>query len=151
MKNIYHLQYLTKLYQNFGALECDFLHFGIYDPLYQNALPHIPEYKHADLSEMCSSYLRKPTKCASKVSLLESVTLVPFHRPQTTNPFWRDLASLTTAVERQLIYVARLLKQWTTPTRLFMQGINYCLEEFWFMFVRKHRKPTRLDLCISEV
>jgi hypothetical protein len=130
-------------------------------PKYTASRPRIQTQWHYKC--VISPYL---TKCASRLILIDSGTLVPFHAPQlrplfggryhfgyysgmTTNwptsDSWFTSCCCTRNGPRQHVYVCR--------TWIFVYQ-NYCLEESWLMFMTKQmrriikKKTIRLELCI---
>ena len=123
-----------------NATFCIFVHTNPV-PKYNSLRPITQTHWHIK-NVFISPYL---TKCANKIILLDSVTLVPFHAPQLrslfrgTVPFWllqRDDDDL--AYIWQLIYLTWLRKQWPAPTRLFLQDMDMRLSKLlpWGVLAR---------------
>jgi hypothetical protein len=120
-----------KILVRWNATFCIFVHTNPV-PKYNSLRPITQTHWHIK-NVFISPYL---TKCANKIILLDSVTLVPFHAPQLRSlfrgivPFWllqRDDDDL--AYIWQLIYLTWLRKQWPAPTLLFLQDMDMCLSK----------------------
>ena len=134
-------------------------------PKYTASSPRIQTHRHIINKFFISPSL---TKCASKIILPDSVTLVPFHAPQLrplfrgTVSFWLLQRNDDLAYIWQLIYLTRLHNEWPAPTRLCLRDMDIRLSKLlpWGVLThvyevtnarRSIEKPIRLELCILEV
>ena len=129
----------TEFYKIMSRFWCAWMRISVFlyiwnpVPNYTASRPKTQTHWHIINVFFISPYL---TKCASKLILLDSVTLVPFNVTQL-RPLFRGTVPFrllhlnddNLAYIWQLIYLTRLQKEWPAPTRLCLQDMDIRLSK----------------------